>query len=268
MFAREILAAAQAHGRAEYPREAVGLVIGGAYRPLVNIAADPENEFVVADDLTAVQAEAVMHSHPEGWPVPSARDMRQQQAMDIAWGVYSIEMPKDEAGRPRKGLKAPDDLAISPVVWFGRQAPKGPLIGRGFIHGHQDCVSLILDWHAYQGISMPEPPRDWEWWLNGGDLYRDNFRAYGFDVCEPMLPGSVFMVALGEDKDRKPVAVPNHAGVYLGNNLCLHHLTARKAIDMTRLSARQPFGRWGNYFNAPPIWVRHKDLPLHGLKPI
>lgn len=270
MFSKDVIAAAQQHGRAEYPRESCGLVVDGEYLPCLNIAEDPEKSFEIDGDLLPKlgnRIEGLIHSHPDDWPVPSAKDMRQQQAMDIPWGIVAVDFPKDETGQNLKSKKAPDDLVVSRPVWFGRQVPKGPLIGRGFCHGQSDCVSLILDWHAYQGIEMPEPPRDWEWWLQGGDLYRDNFAAYGFEVCDPMIPGAVFMVALGEDANRKPIMVPNHAGIYLGNNLALHHLTARQAVDPSRLSARQPFGRWGNYFNAPPMWVRHRDLPLK-LKPV
>ncbi len=284
MFDRSVTAAAQAHGLAEYPREACGLVVDGEYRPCVNAAADPEKGFEIAAAVISAYGDNIMgviHSHPHDWPVPTAKDMRQQQAMDVPWGIYAIDLPRDEARQIRKDVKAPDHLFATPVIWFGRQVPKGPLYtspgrpARGFCHGQTDCVSSVLDWHALQGIEMPEPPRDWEWWLpdedgKRADLYRDNFAAYGFErVGGPMI-GGVALMALGVEKGpdgrRRKVTVPNHAGVLIEDDLFLHHLTGRDPVDPGRLSAREPFGLWRDASNVPVIWVRHRDLPLKGLK--
>lgn len=280
MFERHVAMAAHAHGRAEYPREAVGLVVDGHYVACENVAADPKNGFEIDNGLIVQYGsslQALIHSHPEDWPVPTAVDMRQQQAMGLPWGIYAVRA--DDAGKT-----GGEPLNCSQVIWFGDGAAKEPVFangrGRGFIHGHQDCVSTVLDWHRLQGIEMPEPPRDWGWWLErkdpvtgavtpAGDLYRDNFEAYGFERVDGPIVGAVGMVALGRHgepgKIAKPVLIPNHAAVYLGNNLILHHLTAMKPIDLTRLSMRDPAVRRGN---IEPIWVRHKQLPLTGLKAI
>lgn len=279
MFARHITAAAQAHGAAEYPCEAIGLVVDNAYVPLVNIAARPERECEVDPQAWLTYGssiEAVIHSHPDDWPVPSERDMRQQIATAVPWGIYSTQKATSST--------APEPVTYSPVVWFGRQVPRAPLIARpgqaprGFHHGHTDCLSGIEDWHEIQGVTLPQSPRDWEWWLKRAgpdgepiapkDFYRDLYEPYGFEIVEPMIPGSVFMGALGTNADGTPCTTPNHAGVYLGNNLMLHHLTAQKAIDPARLCCRQPIGRWLGHFNTTPIWVRHKKLPLKGLKEV
>lgn len=267
MFERThpVAQAAQAHGRASYPHEAAGLVVDGAYVPCENIAQDPTTGFVLDDCLVLEYGDRIqglIHSHPEDWPVPTALDMRQQQAMGVPWGIYSVRA--DDAGKT-----GGEPLNTSSVVWFGDGAPKGPLVGRGFLHGHQDCVSLILDWHRLQGIEMPEPPRDWGWWLSrtdektgevtpAGDLYRDNFAAYGFERIEGPKPGAVFLVALGRGADRKPNMIPNHGGVYLSPTLVLHHLTGLKPIELETLSIRDPSIRRGN---CDPVWVIHKDLP-------
>jgi proteasome lid subunit RPN8/RPN11 len=286
MFDRSVTAAAQAHGLAEYPREACGLVVEGAYLPCGNLAADPERGFEIDAQLVAElgpKVEAVIHSHPHDWPVPSAADMRQQQAMDVPWGIYAIDLPRDEARQIRPGVKAPDHLFVTPVVWFGRQVPKGPLVSRPgvparwFQHGQTDCVSAILDWHRLQGVALPEPPRDWEWWLadetgQRQDLYRDNFAAWGFDRIDGPMIGAVALLAIGVERGpdgrRRKVAVPNHAGVLIEDGLFLHHLTGRDPVDPGRLCAREPFGLWRDAGNAPVIWVRHRDLPLKNLKPL
>lgn len=272
MFSRAITAAAQAHGAAEYPREAAGLVVAGAYIPCQNIAADPERDFELDADLWVKhqgRIEAVIHSHPDDWPVPSERDMRQQIAMDVPWGIYTT----------RKGAPGqPEPVTFSPVVWFGRQVPKGPLVGRGFMHGFQDCLSIIEDWHALQGIVLPQSPRSWDWWLprklpdgtieKPKNFYLDLFAPYGFEIVDGPTIGAVFFGAIGRDENDRDVMTPNHAGLYVGNNKVLHHRAASAPIDPSRISHRLPMTLRDGYFNAPPIWVRHRQLPLKGLKEI
>lgn len=276
MFSQRITAAAQAHGVAEYPREAAGLVVDGDYIPCRNLAADPEKHFEIDGDLIpryAGRIEALIHSHPDGWPVPSEADMRQQAAMDVPWGIYNV----------RKALSptAPEPVIYSPVVWFGRQVSKGDFYGPGarwFMHGFTDCLSLIEDWHALQGVKLPMSPRSWEWWLPSEDdagnpvpakdFYRDLFGPYGFERIDGPVLGAVFMGAIGEMPDRSPIMIPNHAGIWLGNGQVLHHRGAGDPIDKSRRSARIALTMRSGYFNADPIWVRHRDLPLKGLKAI
>lgn len=276
LFSTRITAAAQAHGVAEYPREAAGLVVDGDYIPCANLAARPEKHFEIDGDLYARyhgRIEALIHSHPDGWPVPSEADMRQQFAMDVPWGIYNTAKAKSAT--------AADPVTFSPVVWFGRQVPKGGFYGpgaRGFCHGFTDCLSLIEDGHAVQGVRLPQSPRSWEWWLDSEDddgnpvpakdFYRDLYQPYGFERIEGPAPFAVFMVAMGETPDGQPIMRPNHAGIYLGNNSILHHLTRMQPVDPTRTSARDTLTRWARFFNAEPIWVRHRDLPLKGLKAI
>lgn len=270
MFPQPIIAEAQAQALAEFPREAVGLVLEQGedftYLPVENVADDPLKHFAIAP---AVQAQyqgdiaAVIHSHPMGWAVPSEADMTQQQAMLVPWGIM-----------------ATDGQRFTPTTWFGhgtkRSAPKQPIIndqgiGRGFIHGWQDCLSLIIDWHAELGVTMPDQPRDWEWWIAkegapARDFYRDLFEPYGFELIDGPVPGATFFAALGYEVDENgqrkgPILRPNHGGIHLGDGVILHHRGSENALDMGRLSARQPIGRWTRFFNGPITWVRHKDLP-------
>jgi proteasome lid subunit RPN8/RPN11 len=270
MFSAVVLAAAQAHGVAEYPKEAGGLIVDGAYIPCENIASKPEQNFEIEPALGIKyrgRIEGLIHSHPDWWPVPGEADMRQQAAMDVPWGIYNTD-----------GKTTPGRVGFSRVVWFGRQIPKAPLIGRGFIHGIQDCLSEIEDWHAIQGIKLPMSPRDWEWWLPGvdengnptpaKDFYRDLFEPYGFERIDGPVAGATFFGPLGKYADGREIMVPNHGGVWLGDGRVLHHRGAGDPIDMSRLSARIPLSMRTGYFNAPPIWVRHRDLPLKGLREI
>lgn len=261
MFPREIQQAAQQHAIAEFPKESVGLVLQDgdrfSYAALQNIAADPTRHFELRGaDLLDYEpwARALVHSHPMGHAVPSSADMRQQQAMAVPGGII-----------------ATDGQRFTPITWFGAGAPKGPLIGRGFIHGHQDCLSLIIDWHAERGIILPDHPRDWEWWVAGvdgagqrqkaADHYRDLYQADGYVMVEEARAGCVGFAALGADDKGRPNLIPNHGFLYLGDGTILHHLAGPVPLDLGRLSARHPIGLWLRHFNGPITWVRHKDLP-------
>jgi cell wall-associated NlpC family hydrolase len=96
-----------------------------------------------------------------------------------------------------------------------------PLIGREFVHGIQDCFTLIADWYERErGIILPNFHRDDNWWLNGENLYLDNYEKAGFravDVGSNPEPGDVFLMQVRS-------RVPNHAGIYIGNGMFIHHL--------------------------------------------
>ena len=91
-----ILGAAQIHARAEYPREACGLVVGDAYWPCENVAADPFDDFEIspaaylAADATGDLA-ALIHSHPNGPNEPSGADRQGQEAMALPWVILPLD---------------------------------------------------------------------------------------------------------------------------------------------------------------------------------
>jgi proteasome lid subunit RPN8/RPN11 len=269
MFNRAVSEAAQAHAIATYPEESCGLVVDGIYAPVANQISGTSGagEAFSFDEALIVglgaRLQGVIHSHPDQFAVPSAADMRQQQAMALPWGILSV-------GRdPGVGEHA-GEIITSAITWFGPGTPKQPLIGangigRGFIHGVQDCFSAILDWHRDRGINHPEWPRDWEWWLPQGeapaeDLYRAHFEEMGCVAIDAPRPGAVFFACIGRDIAGAPNYRPNHGGVYLGNGTILHHRTTQKPLDPTRLSKREPIGILARATNMPLQWVVHREM--------
>jgi proteasome lid subunit RPN8/RPN11 len=218
-----------AHAANELPRECCGLIleIDGreTYRPCKNLARK-QSEFILDPaDYMAAEDEgrilAVVHSHPGTSPEPSQADRVACEASGLPWHIVSY-----------------------PLGTWAYLQPSGyraPLLGRQFVHGVLDCYSLVRDWYRDQArIELPDFDRDEEWWKNGGDLYMQNFRKAGFEPsAEPLARGDVILMQIGAD-------VPNHAAVYLGQDVIIHHL-------QRRLSCRDVYGGY---------WRKHTRLVL------
>lgn len=220
-------------GRAiESTQEICGVIVDGKPVFLENESDDPDNHFLVKKYPDNIQG--VFHSHPDGPFYPSLYDMRQQYAMVIPWGIAAHS--KKDSG----------------IFWWGEDVPKLPLIGRPFRHGVTDCYSLIQDFYKeVHDKNLTPVPRDWEWWDGAESLYTDNFERAGFYTVDSsdIKPGDVFFATIRSK-------VPNHAGVYLGNGLILHHTAGRSGYDPTKLSTVEPGARWFNYLSRV---VRHED---------
>jgi cell wall-associated NlpC family hydrolase len=230
MFDASVIAAMQAHAEAEYPRECVGVVVDGSYRPENNTHPTPETHFKIDDarlaELVLQPLQAIVHSHPDQPAHPSEADMRQQLATNVPWGI--VPVVQGHAGIP---------------FFWGTGVPVPELVGRPFRHGVTDCYSMIRDWYRLErNIVLPDYARSWEWWNTGGNLYDEYFADAGFAPIhgDPEI-GDVFLSQI-----RSPVT--NHAGIYIGEGLILHHLT-------DRLSRREPVYGWQKFITR---WIRHQ----------
>jgi cell wall-associated NlpC family hydrolase len=227
--------AAREHAIAAHPHEACGLVVAGAYVPLQNLAPDPEHAFEIEPaELLREGVQAIVHSHPDEAPVPSAQDMTQQIASGLPWGLLST-----------------DGRDATPVWWWGPGIPVPPLLTREFRHGPSgsdgkgDCYALIKDWYLLERqVELPEFPRGWDWWNAGGNLYRDGYAAAGFTrvPMEDLRPGDVLLAQVQSN-------VCNHSAIYIGQGLILHHLA-------NRLSREEPLARWLSHITHA---VRHES---------
>lgn len=209
----------------ETKEEICGVIIQGQPVFLPNEAEDRIGTFEIKE--LPEEAEAIFHSHPGGPFYPSVTDIRQQIATDIPWGIACFAEH------------------YSDVFWFGASAPKQTLIGRGFRHYVSDCYSLIEDFYEQvHATVLPKFPREWEWWNNGETLYNSGFAQAGFKQIpmDEMQPGDAFLATIRSH-------TPNHAGVYLGDGLILHHTTGRHGWDPTRLSTVEPAARWFNFLD-------------------
>lgn len=225
--------AAANHAQTEYPREACGLVVvvkGKArYVPCRNLADTdhfklcPE-DYARAEDMGEIVR--VVHSHPDAFAEPSELDRAQCEVTALPWSIVAV-----------RDAQAQEWADFEPCGY------EAPLVGRAFVHGSHDCYGLIRDWYGRRGVDLPDFERTDEWWKHGGDLYMDNFAAAGFEpVTDEVREGDIFLMQI-------EAAVANHAAIYIGDGLILHHLYGR-------LSSRDVYG--GYWRDCTRLRVRRK----------
>lgn len=126
MFGIDVSEAAREHALSEWPRECCGVVLGGVYHPVANMAADPLNAFEMPPAIWLDLApEAVIHSHdgstvksengrarPRHPHHPSRADMQSQIAAGVPFGIVST----DGVARKIKWRSAQDHLAPDEMI--------------------------------------------------------------------------------------------------------------------------------------------------------
>src|SRR6187399_273099 len=136
-----IISAALLHAGQEAPRESCGLVIGGEYLPIENLA--PDDASFHMDSRAFLEhsrrggVEAVVHSHVYLPPLASDADRSSCEATGLPWLIVSYPLGTYAVIRPT-GFRA-------------------PLVGRQFAWGVHDCYGLVRDGLAdYAGLSLPD----------------------------------------------------------------------------------------------------------------
>ena len=235
--------ALRAHAIDHYPTECCGFVLRidgcDVYRPARNAAQSRRDHFVIHPEDRATAEDdgeivAIVHSHPQYAATPSEADRVMCEISDLEWHIVHVS-------------RDPDTLVVSTgeIVSFRPSGYVAPLRGRSFSHGVLDCYTLIQDYYKRElGIELPHFERDDLWWEKGQNLYLDNLKAAGFEPIEgPMQQNDVIIMQVR-------AKVPNHAGVYMGNGLILHHV-------MDRLSTLDVYD--GYWQRATRVVVRRKS---------
>lgn len=210
-------AAALEHAQSEMPREACGLVVIYKGRPLYyacrNLAVGTDQFVLSPDDYEAAdrmgEIVGVVHSHPYVSPEPSQADLVACEATGLEWHIVNVPTGNWHSFKPT-GYVA-------------------PLVGRVFSHGVLDCYAIIRDWYKQErGIELQQFERHDGWWEAGQNLYLDNFAQAGWERCDDLHEGAMLLMQIGSP-------VPNHAAVFIGDNMILHHV-------QNRLSSRDVYG--------------------------
>lgn len=237
MMREKLMDAIRQHVAAEYPKEACGVIIQSGrtqtFIPCRNIADNPEEMFTLSPEDRMAARELgdiimIVHSHPDVVQlVPSEMDRIQCDWSGIEWGIMS--WPDG------------DFCTISP-------REERDYVGRQWVLGYADCWSLIREYYQREfTLSLGDYSVPYAWWEGGKEhLYDDNWQQEGFVEVEPrdMRPGDIIMM-------RVQAPVTNHAAVYLGDNIILHHMFGH-------LSSRTPYGKY--YRDRTVRVVRHKEL--------
>lgn len=215
------------HSKSKEPQESCGFVVlmgnEKVFIPCENMAEDKENHFEITPEDYINASEkgeivALVHSHPQGEPKLSQADLQTQLYSQLDFWLVCDER-----------------IHAFPKIPF--------LIGREFKHGEMDCYTLFRDFYRLSGREFPDFERQEYWWEDGFNLYLDNMEKHGFEqVSEPQI-GDVILISIGSD-------VPNHAAIYVGEQMVLHHAPKR-------LSKRDLYdGYWLKHTHS--IW-RYKE---------
>lgn len=236
MFNEQIIKDAYLHAKTTAPKECCGLVIlkdnVQVYKSCTNISTVVDQFIISPEDYAKCEDEgtviAIVHSHYGTPPTPSQADLVGCERSKLPWLIINYPVGTYEVVKPTGYI--------------------APLEGRPFLHSIFDCYSIIKDYYKQiLNIDLPEFSRSEEWWLHGDNLYIDNFEKAGFidigDVSNIVEHDVIIMQC------RSPV--PNHAAIYLGNNIILQHLT-------NRLSGKDIYG--GYWQKSTVKVVRYRGL--------
>lgn len=209
------------HAEKMYPQESCGflIIVNGreVYFECQNDADDKLNDFCISSQQFAKADEmgemiAVIHSHPNTTSNPSQADLVMCEALGLEWFIISV-LQDDETKFPvSKDIRS-----------FKPSGYKAPYVGRVFSYGVLDCHTLMYDYYKNEfDIELIRPESKNHWWDTGQDLYMENFEPAGFyDVkVNDLQNGDVIFMQLRSEKT-------NHAAVYIGDGLILHHVSGR-----------------------------------------
>lgn len=238
------IAAIRKHAEQDYPREACGLVIvvkgRERYYACGNTAVGSAHFVLSAADYADAEQlgeiVALVHSHPDVAATPSQADLVSCEGSGLQWHIVRVDLVDGAA-------------AAGEIVTFAPSGYQSPLVGRQFSHGVLDCYQLVVDWFARErAIALPQFAREDGWWDDGHtDLYTAGFPQAGFVKIADGAPLDVGDVILMQIRSKN--GVPNHAAIYIGDGLMLHHLHGR-------LSSRDVYG--GYYQEVTRCVVRYQ----------
>lgn len=243
------------HTTDEYPKECCGVIVDGVYHPCENIAPDPYNHFEI-DPMDFIKLSeigeigAIVHSHPDGTAELSEMDKIQMGLHGVDWVIAC------------SGICLVTGERFFDIKLHKFSEYNAPLLGREYVHGVQDCYTLVQDYFKRElKIELPNFKRVDDWWEdeNHEPLYQNNFAKVGFEVVDDLQPHDVILCRVGRTFH------VNHALIFVGNgklqsentpdcvgdNLVLHH-------PHGALSKREIFGE--SWQKRTALIVRHKEL--------
>lgn len=225
-LSKEILEELEQHFKSEYPREACGVfaVLKGKLKwyPCRNLAQNNDDFIIDSKQYLDIKRRAeivgIVHSHPDASCKPSEADINNCNALCIPYYIFSYPGLELHVQEPRHNSTS--------------------LIGREYIFGVQDCFEASRDWYSAQGVELPSRDAyEYQWWEKGLNYFTEDYiNSWGFKKVDTPEKNDLLIFSI----DSK---VPNHCGVYLGNDVFFHHCE-------NRLSCRE---------NLYPFWIQYLE---------
>lgn len=189
-------------------RESCGVIVVDNTKlkwiPCENVAVK-DNDFVInardyASILLRYRVYAIVHNHINYPPIPSTNDITYCNELAVPFIIFN-------SATMEKHVLYPNQMN---------------LIGRPYIFGIYDCLSVAMDWYAVnRKITFNRGEYEDTWWKKGKDyLTASELKKWGFKrILEP-FEGDIVLFRMG-------ALVPNHIGVLLKDDTFLHHAENR-----------------------------------------
>jgi len=207
------------------PREGCGVL--GVKRgklhwlPCTNVAIEEDDFALDSDEYIRIchtyDVVGIVHSHVHSSCEPSQTDIKYCNASDIPYYIFSY-----------------------PSMDCYKLEPKNsdiPLIGREYEWGVTDCLEAVRDYYRKELLLDLKKKRAYrkDWWKSNENYMTDeHIKEWGFNPVDNNLRENDLLIFAMEGN------IPNHCGVYLGNDLFYHHME-------NRLSCRE---------NMYPLWKK------------
>lgn len=214
----------EAHFEKEYPKEGCGIIgiVKGKKQwfPCKNLADRNEDFIIDPTEYLNIRKKAdvfaIVHSHPDGEAVPSENDIKFCNVLGVKYWIFSYP-----------GM---DYYELEPKTYYNE------LLGREYKFGTFDCYEAVRDhYKKYLSINLNRLTYVDDWWEKGFDYFTDeHIKEMGFRRVDNPKNHDVLVFKMGAN-------VPNHCGVYLGNDIMYHHA-------VNRLSCRE---------NLYPLWKKY-----------
>jgi len=215
----------QKHFEENYPQEACGIIgiVKGKkkYFPCENLAKENEDFILNPLDYIAVKRKAdifaIVHNHINWTNEASENDIKYCNSLGIPYYIFSY---------PEMELNI-----LEPKVQVNS------LTGREYEFGKFDCLEACRDYYK-EVLSLELPKRlpyvD-DWWEYGHNYFTDkHIKEWGFKKVDDLKENDLLIFTMG-------ASVPNHCGVYVGNDVFFHHA-------VNRLSCKE---------NLYPLWKKY-----------
>jgi proteasome lid subunit RPN8/RPN11 len=195
------------HAKIEFPNESCGIVVDNTYIPLINEHLNPDKAFEIKSNeffsyYVSGSIQCLIHSHND-FNMMSVRDQILQQELDIPFCIINLK-----------------NRSLMDCIVYD---PKKPveLIGRPFFFGVFDCLTVVSTYIKQTlDIDLPNPPKEWNFWLKGMPLFEDNLKdvSYEYIQAKDRTINDLILYTIGGTK------YVNHVGVLIGKDEVLHHL--------------------------------------------